>query len=93
MLEENVEIIILPLASEKTSSIPLITSLSLGVYPSFSALVESARRRSTPASPKPTTFWKSKSLSTGVKSILKSPLSIIVPCGVSIWIPKESGIE
>ena len=69
----------LPGAFEKTSSIELMTDFSLGVYPSFSAFVESARRRSTPSSPIRAILLNEISVSTGVKSILKSPVVTTQP--------------
>ena len=70
-----------------------MTFFSLGVYPSFSALVESDNNKSTPPIPKFAILEISMSGPTGVKSILKSPVETILPSGVSITIPNESGIE
>ena len=93
MLLEKVETIILAGALSKISSTPLRTWVSDGVYPSISAFVESANKRSTPSVPNLATLEISKVGPTGVKSILKSPVSTILPSFVSTQIPKESGIE
>ena len=93
MLLEKVETINLPAALSNTSWIESITFFSLGVYPSFSAFVESDNNRSTPPIPRFAILEISISGPTGVKSILKSPVETILPSGVSTTTPNESGIE
>ena len=77
MLLEKVEIINLPWAFSNTSWIESKTFFSLGVYPSFSALVESLNKRSTPSLPNSAILLSSISGPIGVKSNLKSPVSKI----------------
>ena len=93
ILLEKVEMIRRLGALSKISLIESKTFFSLGVQPSFSAFVESASNKSTPSWPKRDILWSSKSGPTGVKSSLKSPVSTILPSGVSTQIPKLSGIE
>ena len=70
------------------------TDFSLGVYPGLSALVESDKRANTPLRPYSANLLKSIiSPSTGVVSILKSPVWIITPAGQRIARPTASGIE
>ena len=93
MLLENVDTIKRPGAFSKISLIAEITLRSDGVYPSISALVESDKSKSTPSVPNRAILPRLISAPTGVKSILKSPVVTTRPSGVSIQIPKQSGIE
>ena len=89
----KVAIIIRPVAFLNISNKDLDTSLSDLEDPSTSAFVESAIYRVTPCSPYCAIFANSISSPSGVRSILKSPVSTILPFGVSIHSPSESGIE
>ena len=93
MCEAKAATIILPLAFANSSWNAAPTVLSEGVYPSTSEFVESARRRSTPFSPICASLARSvPSPSTGVRSILKSPVCTIIPAGVYIANAAESAI-
>ena len=61
--------------------------------PSDKAFVLSDKRIFTPCEPILAILWKSATGPIGVKSNLKSPVSNIFPCGVSITTAKLSGME
>ena len=66
---------------------------SLTLMPSFNAFVESLSKSATPFWPIAAILCKFATGPIGVKSNLKSPVVTIVPFGVLITIPCESGIE
>ena len=66
---------------------------SLLDIPSLSALVLSLSKSATPFSPKAAILCRLAIGPIGVRSNLKSPVVTIVPFGVWITIPCESGIE
>ena len=78
-LDEKVEIIKRWEVILNISSIAPATLDSEGVYPSFSALVESDNNKSIPSSPRRVILLKEISGPIGVKSILKSPVVTILP--------------
>src|SRR5271155_2994497 len=82
------------LVREKTSSNRGFTAHSLGVYPARSTLVESCSRASTPRLPYSAKGCRSKGLpSGGERSILKSPVWITTPTGVSMAKATQSTSE
>ena len=81
-------------AVANTRSIAGPMSRSGVVKPGTSALVESARNRSTPSSPSRANARRSvRRPSSGSWSILKSPVCRIRPAGVRIATASASGIE
>ena len=81
-------------ACPNTSSSRGITARSLGVYPLRSALVESCNSASTPRLPYSAKVCRSKCLSSrGDRSILKSPVWMTTPTGVSMASETASTIE
>ena len=83
--EANTATTILPVAFWNSCLKASPTLLSEGVKPSTSEFVESESIKSTPSSPNSDSLTKSTfSLSTGVKSILKSPVINTWPAGVFI---------
>ena len=83
-----------PVARVMTSATTLPTSRSLGMKPGTSALVESDSSRSTPSSPSREKPGRSVIRpSSGVWSILKSPVCSTVPPEVRSATARASGIE
>ena len=93
MFDANVAKIILPLHPLIMSYSASSTSDSLVEKPGTSAFVESLINSLTPSSPILAIFPRLAIGPIGVKSNLKSPVVTILPLGVSILIPKLSGIE
>ena len=94
IFDANVAIIIrLVLYFSNITFKALSTFDSLLDIPSFKALVESLISKSTPFFPISAILCKSAIGPIGVKSNLKSPVVTILPSGVDIDIPCESGIE
>ena len=69
------------------------TTDSLAENPGTNAFVESLRSSVTPSFPIAAILPILATGPIGVKSNLKSPVSTIVPFGVLMAIPNESGIE
>ena len=94
MLLANVAKIILDVVfSANISPSASSTTDSLAEKPGTKALVESLKSNVTPSLPIAAIFPILATGPIGVKSNLKSPVSTIVPLGVLIAIPNESGIE
>ena len=94
MLEANVAAMMRRSLSAKYGSSELYSRASEGVYPGRSALVESHIRSRTPLAPSSASRCRSMvSPMTGVWSILKSPVWIILPAGVSMHSAADSGME
>ena len=93
MLDANIATTILPSALVKISSKASVTSSSDPETPLRSMFVLSARSASTPAEPSSASRCRSTgSPSSGVWSILKSPVWMTTPCGVSIATATQSGM-
>ena len=93
MLEANIVTTILPGVLVKISSKASMTSSSDPEKPRRSTLVLSANSASTPAVPSSAKRWKSNcSPSSGVWSILKSPVWTIMPTGVWMASARQSGM-
>ncbi len=83
MLEENVATTSSPVVDVKISSKAPATSSSEPVTPGRSTFVLSAKSARTPSDPSVAKRWRSKCRpSSGVWSILKSPVCTMVPTGV-----------
>ena len=94
-MEANVATIsLLSAFSENSLSSVVPTTVSLIVKPARSILVLSPIYKRTPEVPVSDMVLRSiGSPATGVKSILKSPLWKITPCGVSIENASEPAME
>ena len=92
--DEKLATITRPVVREMMFSITGPMSFSSGVKPGTSALVESHINRSRPASPMRAKARRSVSLpSSGIWSILKSPVCRTEPPAVRITTASASGIE
>ena len=93
MLDANVATIILPFFFSNISCNSSSTLDSLAEKPGDKAFVDSLIKSFTPLFPVSDILCISLIGPIGVKSNLKSPVSTILPLGVEIIIPCESGIE